>query len=156
MKSKYGSRRCFLRLLGLSALAACRSISADPNAVLFDADRAFAQDVQRHRLEAWVEWFDANGSQVDPQFRPITGHDAIQSNMAELFSDPNVELDWEPDLARISEAGGLGLTSGRFRLLTHHPDGSVNARTGRYFDVWRKQPDGSWKVLYDLGDLDPQ
>jgi ketosteroid isomerase-like protein len=145
---------CSSVLVAVITLAACRSTPADHAAVLLDADRAFARDVREHRLEAWVEWFDAHGSQVDPQFRPITGHDAIRRNMAELFGNPNVELLWEPDLARLSEGGDLGMTSGRYQLILHHPDGRQDVSSGRYFDIWRKQADGSWKVLYDLGDGD--
>jgi ketosteroid isomerase-like protein len=28
-------------------------------------------------------------------------------------------------------------------------------RTGRYLTVWKKQPDGSWKVVRDIGVQDP-
>lgn len=154
MNAKYGFSHCVLVWLGLCALAACRGTSQDPSQALFDADRAFARDVRTRRLEAWVEWFDSEGSQVDQEFRPITGHDAIRRNMLEFFDQPDSALEWEPDLARLSEGGKLGLTSGRFRLIARQPDGSLSSRTGRYFDVWRKQSDGSWKVLYDLGDFD--
>jgi ketosteroid isomerase-like protein len=35
------------------------------------------------------------------------------------------------------------------------PDGTVRRATGKYLNVWKKQPDGSWKVLVDIGNEDP-
>jgi ketosteroid isomerase-like protein len=137
-----------------AALAACASVSSSEQRLL-DADRSFARDVQARRIEGWVAAFDEHGSQVDDEFRPVTGHVAIRAHMTELFADPALELTWEPDRVALSEAGNLGTTSGRFRLLQTRPDGARETLlVGRYFDVWRKLPDGTWKLLYDLGEPD--
>ena len=137
-----------------AAFAACASVSASEQRLL-DADRNFARDVQAHGIEGWVAAFDEHGSQVDDEFRPVTGHAAIRAHMAELFADPALALTWEPDHVALSEAGTLGTTSGRFRLTRARADGSNETLlVGRYFDVWRKHPDGTWELLYDLGDPD--
>jgi len=139
------------------ALGACRSASVDPTAPLLAADRAFCADTQTRRIEGWVAAFDANGSQFDEQRRPITGHAAIRAHMGEFFADPANELVWEPDTATISEAGNLGSTSGRFVMSRKRADGTRETLlTGRYFDVWRKLPDGTWKLVVDLGEADPE
>lgn len=133
---------------------ACRAPQSD-SAPLLAADRAFAEDTRVRRLEGWLSAFDAHGSQVGEDFSPITGHAAVRDNMASFFADPANELWWEPDTARVSEGGNLGATSGRWRLTRKRADGSIEHTTvGRYFDVWRKLPDGSWKLLYDIGEPD--
>ena len=139
----------------LLALAACRT-RTDPRAEpLLAADRTFCADVAARRLEGWVAAFDQHGSQFDESFRPVTGHAAIRARMAEFFADPANELAWEPDAAVISEAGNLGSTSGRFTMSRRVADGSREVLlTGRYFDVWRRLPDGTWKLLVDLGEPD--
>lgn len=48
-------------------------------------------------------------------------------------------LAWWPDFAGIARSGELGFTSG--------PASSPV----RYFTVWKKQPDGSWRWIYDGG-----
>ena len=54
-----------------------------------------------------------------------------------------------------ASAGGLGSTSGRFTMSNRRDDGSREILlTGRYFDVWRKLPDGTWKLVLDLGEPD--
>ncbi|RZJ02032.1 MAG: nuclear transport factor 2 family protein [Brevundimonas sp.] len=52
-------------------------------------------------------------------------------------------LDWWPSFAGIARSGDLGFTTGPMAL-----NGQL---TGHYFTVWRRQPDGSWKWIYDGG-----
>lgn len=143
-------------LLVLPFLAAgCRSLHDARAASLLAADRAFARDVQTRRLDGWLAAFDAHGSQVDDEFRPITGRDAITAHMGPVFADAANGLHWEPDEARISEGGWLGTTTGRWTFTRREASGRERVvATGRYFDVWRRQTDGSWKLLYDVGEPD--
>lgn len=135
--------------------AACSALPTSDASPLLEADRAFARDTQARRLDGWLAAFDEHGSQVDDAFRPVTGHEAIRAHMGPFFADPANELVWTPDDARISEGGRMGTTTGRWELARRGPDGARTVlATGRYFDVWRRQPDGSWKLLYDVGDED--
>lgn len=52
-------------------------------------------------------------------------------------------LEWWPNFAGISRSGDLGFTTGGVAV--------GGRRTGHYFTIWKKQPDGSWKWVYDGG-----
>lgn len=144
-----------LLLASLPAFAACRSLADERTAPLLAADRAFCADTQARRIEGWVAAFDPNGSQFDDEYRPVIGHAAIRARMEGFFADPANELTWEPDTATLSEAGNLGSTSGRFVMSHRLADGTrATLLTGRYFDVWRRLPDGAWKLVLDLGEAD--
>lgn len=133
----------------------CASVKVDSSNALIAADRAFNADTQARRLAGWLAAFDVNGSQTDAEFHPITGAEAIRNNMQGFFDDPQNQLEWDPDQARISEAGNMGMTSGRFELRHLKSDGSIESVSrGRYFDVWLRKGDGAWKLLYDTGDFD--
>jgi ketosteroid isomerase-like protein len=56
---------------------------------------------------------------------------------------PQPLLAWWPLWAGIAQSGDLGFTSGPVEV------GGV--RQGHYFTVWKKQPDGGWKWIYDGG-----
>ncbi|MCC7011658.1 MAG: DUF4440 domain-containing protein [Planctomycetes bacterium] len=133
---------------------ACRALDSEPRASLLAADRAFAADTRERRLEGWLAAFDLHGSQVDDAFRPVTGAAAIREHMGAFFADPRNHLSWEPDEARVSEAGHLGTTTGRFEWRGVDEQGRELVLTGRYFDVWRRTEDGTWKLLYDIGEPD--
>lgn len=63
-------------------------------------------------------------------------------------------LSWYPVVADVSLAGDLGYTTGPWEL---RPQGKkdTNVLHGFYLTFWRKQPDGSYKVLFDGGISNP-
>lgn len=73
--------------------------------------------------------------------------------MEPLLGDPASDLRWRPLVAEASAAGDLGYTIGAWDFVERR-DGAAPAVTGRgrYLTVWRKQPDGGWKVVADLGN----
>ncbi|MEZ5995984.1 MAG: hypothetical protein R3C25_09530 [Hyphomonadaceae bacterium] len=89
-----------------------------------------------------------------PAFREFTAPDG-QTAQAEIVSAPETlaqapddglrTLYWWPSYAGIALSGDLGFTTGPYSI--------DEARTpaGQYFTVWRRQPDGSWKWIWDGG-----
>ena len=122
----------------------------DPS-VLMDADRAFAAAVSEGGTEAWVSWFAEDGAQIQPGSGEIRGRDAIRDLMAGL-DDPDYSLAWEPRRADIAASGDLGWTTGSYVSKGVGADGQPRQTQGRYVTIWRKQADGSWKVVMDLGN----
>jgi ketosteroid isomerase-like protein len=67
---------------------------------------------------------------------------------------PTGLLTWWPTYADVSRAGDMGWTTGPYEFrekpTTEKPDD-----TGHFFTVWRRQEDGSWKWVLDLGIRHP-
>lgn len=59
------------------------------------------------------------------------------------------QLFWEPRRGAISSAGDLGWLTGPYRM--HDTIGADANRHGAYFRIWRRQPDGTYKVRLDIG-----
>ena len=130
----------------------CGSPPPPPDAsVLMDADRAFASAVAKVGTDAWVSWFAEDGAQIQPGMGEIRGHPAIRDLMAGL-DDPGYSLRWEPLRADIAASGDLGWTTGTYVSEMTDEGGNVRRGQGRYVTIWRKQADGSWKVVMDLGN----
>ena len=49
------------------------------------------------------------------------------------------------------EDGTLALTRGPYRMITTGDDGNRTEHWGTFNSVWRKQADGSWKIVFDAG-----
>jgi ketosteroid isomerase-like protein len=63
-------------------------------------------------------------------------------------ANPTV-LTWAPEIAEVSASGELGYTSGPYEV---RPDrGAEPTGFGHYVSTWKKQADGTWKVLLDIG-----
>jgi ketosteroid isomerase-like protein len=58
-------------------------------------------------------------------------------------------LTWRPEFAEIAASGELGYTTGPYELRPHRD--AEPAAFGHYVSVWKKQIDGSWKVILDIG-----
>jgi ketosteroid isomerase-like protein len=58
-------------------------------------------------------------------------------------------MTWRPTEGDIAASGDLGYTIGRWEFT-----GAEGSARGSYVTIWRRQPDGSWKVVVDIGDVD--
>jgi len=140
-------------------LAACTGAPQppDPEEVrqsLMDADRAFAAATAERGLEGWLAAYDSSGIQMEPDAPFTPGIGAVRAAMAPAFADTSFHLTWEPTMAFASKAGDLGYTLGTWRSASRDASGVEAVHTGKYVTIWRRQADGSWKVVFDGGNPD--
>jgi ketosteroid isomerase-like protein len=81
----------------------------------------------------------------------ITGKIEIAKTMG-FLDDKNNRLTWQPVGADISAAGDLGYTYGTFEFRATGKDGKPVVESGKYTSIWKKQRDGSWKLVLDMGN----
>jgi ketosteroid isomerase-like protein len=146
------------RALGFAAacaLAGCAGLGGgdepggDP-AGLLEADRALSKQLlETGAADAFGDYFDERGVQLAPSGEPAVGPAKVAASQVATGV-----LSREPRHAEVSDAGDWGWTWGDWQL---HERGAGGLRLahGRYLNVWRKQPDGSWKVRADFGAADP-
>lgn len=115
---------------------------------LANAERAFAKmSVEKGVREAFYNNFAEDGINFQPH--PTNTREAYRKTPAPA-TPPPVTLNWAPIYGDISQAGDLGYTTGPYTLEDRSP-AKRPTRHGMYSSVWKKQADGSWKVLLDLG-----
>lgn len=119
---------------------------------LIEADREFAQRTAENGLDAWVDHFAPEGVMVSGQGE-ISGEPYIRAAMEEVLSDSTIVFTWEPRRARAAESGELGYTVGDYRISRRDSAGTITETLdrGMYVTIWRRQPDGAWKVVADIG-----
>lgn len=81
----------------------------------------------------------------------ISGKEAI----VKYFSDGDSTLAWKPLKAEIAKSGELGYTYGTSELKTRDKDGKTQVRYYKYVSVWKKQKNGDWKLVLDIGNQSP-
>jgi ketosteroid isomerase-like protein len=126
------------------------ALAADPRQELLDADRAFARATAERGLDGWMSFFARDARLNSPQGH-LQGHSALRAYYAAVFI-PGFTLEWEPFHAEASADGSMGYTLGTSVATARGPNGETKVRRGRYLTVWRRQADGSWKVVTDLGN----
>jgi uncharacterized protein (TIGR02246 family) len=123
-------------------------------AALRQADIDFAKATAERGVDGWVSYFAEDGSMFPGNAPIVTGKDAIRAYMAPAFADPSFSLTWQPTRADVSRSGDLGYTVGSFERKSSDPQGNPAVRRGKYVTIWKKQADGNWKVVVDIGNLD--
>ncbi len=121
--------------------------------LLFDLDTRFAKDVAEHGGAAFADWFADDAVALGNGKSPIFGKAAIVKSSA--WSPKQYQLTWTPTDAVMGPSGDMGYTWGHFEGHSKDANGNPVTTSGRYITVWRKEPDGSWKVVLDAGADEP-
>lgn len=144
-----------LLLLGLlSAAAAPQKLSPPALNEMVETERAFAAlGAEKGVRESFFEFFGEEGITFNPnpqKFREF----ARKNPLPDPPPPREFKLEWWPVYGDVAESGDLGYNTGPtlFTDLTakNRPSGH-----GYFFSVWKKQPDGSWRVAVDMGADSP-
>lgn len=73
-----------------------------------------------------------------------------------FFAPAGPTLTWTPTKGEVIGAGDIGHTTGRAVRRARGADGTVSERHTQYITVWKRQADGSWKVIFDTGSTLPE
>lgn len=147
-------RKLSLLCVMIAVCASAGWAQAKPGAEpLMQADRDFNKATQERRLDGWMDYMADNI--VLGHEEPNIGKDAVRKAMASL-NDPDASLTWAPTYGEMFASGDLGFTTGKWVRKGKDKQGVERVRTGRYLSVWKKQADGSWKVVWDGGAPDPK
>lgn len=115
------------------------------------ADRAFAAMAKdKGARAAFTAFADADAILFRAGVGPVKGREAI----GRAFDDPPAARpEWDPEAAEIAASGELAYTWGWF-VWTPVAGGPADGKppaTGYYVSIWKKQRDGGWKWVIDLG-----
>jgi len=141
-------------LLGLAGFGdnhSARAAEADARERLMQADRDFDRDTAQTGAQGWVSYFAEDGMMFGNDGSVTQGTEAIREAMEPAFANPDFSLRWEPVDADVSGADDLGYTHGTYTLTRKNAEGQRVSLYGRYVTIWKKQADGSWKVVLDIG-----
>jgi ketosteroid isomerase-like protein len=117
-----------------------------------EAERAFARrSVETGWREAFLEFFADDAV----SYAPDPGNAKERLRKRPPTPQPQrVILNWWPVYADVSHSGDMGLSTGPSVGYENTPERKV-VYNGYYFSVWKRQPDGAWKVAIDVGVRTP-
>lgn len=109
-----------------------------------DTERAFAATMAKRDFAGFVD-FVADEAVFHGGKVPLIGKEAVAARWKEFFKDAAAPFAWEPDKVVVLASGSLAETSGP----VHDAAGKL---IGRFNSVWRKEPSGKWKIVFDSGE----
>ena len=110
----------------------------------------FSRAAERRDPEAFASYIDEDARFVG---RTVTrGPAAITEGWNSFFIDDGLSIKWRPQFVEVLEDGTLALTRGPYRMTAIDEAGTATEYWGTFNSVWRLQPDGEWKVVFDAGN----
>jgi ketosteroid isomerase-like protein len=114
----------------------------------------FMKAAAEHGSEGYMSYYAEDAVELPNGANAIRGKVNITKGMS-FLDDKNNHLTWTPVGADVSSSGDLGYTYGTFEYSSLGKDGKPHVDRGKYTSIWKKQADGSWKVVLDMGNAGP-
>lgn len=132
--------------------AASSKVTAD---TLKQLEADFMNAAAEHGSEGYMSFYAEDGVEVPNGADILAGKANIAKTMSFLDEKDN-HLTWTPVGADIAASGDLGYTYGNYEFHTKDESGKPVVDHGHYTSIWKKQKDGSWKVVLDMGNAGPE
>ncbi len=109
----------------------------------------YAEGVNNGDLELWISLWDEKGIQMPPDTPARIGKAQIRAIVANVFQQFNRKISITNEETWVF--GNLAFARGTYSSSrTPKAGGPTGSIDGKYLTVYKKQPDGSWKIFRDI------
>jgi uncharacterized protein (TIGR02246 family) len=119
-----------------------------------EADAATLKAAQANNADGAVANYADDASWLPPNSPLVHGKTAIRAGWAKLIGNPGFTIDWQIDKLEVARAGDLAYTIYSYQMAFDGPNGKPITDQGKDMAVWKKQPDGAWKMVAETFNSD--
>ena len=138
-------------MLGCGTPTAPDTRAADEQAIR-EAEAEAAKAAAAKDVERLTSLYADDAVLFLPAAPMVAGKDAIRKTWGELSAAPGFSLNFQPTKVEVSRGGDLAYCYGSYTMTVNDPKGKPLTAKGDYVVVCRKQPDGQWKLVVDIGN----
>jgi ketosteroid isomerase-like protein len=120
---------------------------------LMELEGRFAKAVAGGGGKAFAAWFADDAVTLNNGRPAVLGRASIAAQAT--WDAKSYELTWTPQGAQMGPSNDMGFTWGHYEGHAKDKNGQPVVTSGRYFTVWKKVSDGSWKVALDASADEP-
>ena len=144
-------------------LAGCKQAPQAPAPATHDADVKAIRDLEAATVQAFAAkdvnkiaaFYADDASGLYPDSPVLNGVPAIMASWKPMLADKNFSVTWASDKVEIAKSGDLGYSQGSLtQTMTDPKTKKVLTVRGKYVTVFKKQADGGWKAVADIGNED--
>jgi len=152
-----GLRPTILALLSMVSIVMCcqrqtKEVNVDSDiANIKEALGQYAVTCNAGDFDGWISLWDDAGVQMPPDSPPLVGKAQITEGNKPSFEEMSLDIAIN-SIEEVRAHGDLGLTRCTYTLSATPKEGGERVAVmpnGKALTVWTRQPDGSWKILYD-------
>ena len=84
---------------------------------------------------------------LPPNIERVDGRDGVRAWVLSYTAAEDFSVTWEASSVEVSATGDLAYSTGTFEFSLKDAEGNAVSDKGKFVDIWKKQTDGSWKVV---------
>ncbi len=141
-----------LAVLSAFAVTGCaKAVDLDAaRTALQAADAAYSAGFTAMNADSFASMYAADAKMYPPNDSARTGTDAIRAFGAQFAAMQGLSVTFHPIEVGVGGGGDMGYSLSHYVVTYPKPDGTSGTDQGHDFHVWRKQADGSWKIVVDI------
>ena len=156
--------RTLLTCAAMLACAACQKTTAPAAAADTAADTQSIEAVEKTQIDAIgqkylggaTDLYAADAVFIDGDGSATRGKEAISANFKQFLADPAIKIEYTPGAKTFSSSGDMAYSTASFTETYTDPKTKKPVTIkGTNLSVWRKQADGSWKLVADSNPGSP-
>jgi len=109
-----------------------------------DTERAFAKTMADRDHDAFTTFLSEETIFFSGK-TPLRGKQQVADAWSSYYQEAQAPFSWEPETVVVLDSGTLALSSGPVR----NSEGNVVAG---FNSIWRLDPDGRWRIVFDKGN----
>jgi len=147
-----------LAIAGLLSLAGCAKKTAPIDTKASEdavkaADLEWSKAAAAHDLNGVFSFYASDAVVLPSNKEMLTNKSAVQKSWMDMLT-PNVDLSWTPMWVEAAKSGEMVYVVGSYTMTSKAGKGKTVTDHGKYMEVWKKQPNGSWKAIADTWNSD--
>jgi ketosteroid isomerase-like protein len=153
------TKRVLARCVSLALLIFVSGCNRQPDyrladeATVRDLDAQWSKTAAAHNLDGTVSYYSDDAVLLPPNAPVAATKESIRAIWAELTA-PNVSISWQASKVEVAKSGDLAYSTGSYTLDMQDPQGKLVSDKGKFMEVWKRQPDGKWKIVADTYNSD--
>jgi len=153
---KHPARAAVVCVLTVAAAHAEERVPLEADlAAIEDFNRRYVQAINDGDIETLAELTTDDHIMLAPNRPPLAGKAALVEAMTRAFEQTEIDESWTP-LETVID-GDLAYQRGTY-VVRARPKGSdpeMRATTGSFLRIYRRQPDGEWRMTRDVFNTHP-
>lgn len=121
---------------------------------LRDLDAQWSAAAGAKDLDKTVSYYAESAIVMPPNAANATTKDAIRSAWKEMLARPGAGISWKATKVEVAKSGDLAYVSGTYEDTMTDASGKPVKDRGKYVEIFKKQADGTWKVVADIWNSD--
>jgi ketosteroid isomerase-like protein len=121
---------------------------------LRDLDAQWSKDAGAKDVDKTVSYYAEGAVVMPPNASAATTKEAIRSAWKEMLTTPGAAISWKAAKVEVAKSGDLAYVSGTYEETMNDASGKPVKDRGKYVEIFKKQADGTWKVVADIWNSD--